>query len=240
MNLGHTKEVNPSPRRILALQESARRQVSEYLHGHVQSKLLALQYYLTKCQELIPADPDEACRLLDQIRTDLEGVQDVDIRRASHDLYPSIIRLGLLPALRSLRDRMAALVHTDLVVADEITEVEEHDSRAFDDEFKIGVYRIVEEALTNVVKHSGATEAGVVFNFRLDGCLSLAIDDNGYGFDVSAVSSSQGLIAMTDYAEALVGSCRISSVPGLGAKVHIILPAPASLKSLKRRVLALV
>ena len=240
MNLGHTAGVNDSPQRILALQESARRRVSEYLHGHVQSKLLALQFYLTKCQELIPADPDEARRLLERIQDNLQEVQDVDIRQASHDLYPSIIRLGLLPGLRSLRDRMVDLVHTDLVVADEITEAEEHNSRAFDDEFKIGVYRIVEEALSNVVKHSGATQAGVVFNSRLDRCLSLAIDDNGRGFDARQVSSSQGLIAMKDYAEALGGSCIVGSVPGLGAKVHIILPAPASLKSLKRRVFALV
>ena len=52
------EEVKESPQRILALQESARKRVAEYLHGHVQSKLLALQYYLSRCQELLTVSPN--------------------------------------------------------------------------------------------------------------------------------------------------------------------------------------
>ena len=78
--------VKDSPQRIMALQESARRRVSEYLHGHVQSKLLALQYYLSRCQELMTVDPKEASDLLQRVRNELQQLQDNDIRRASHEL----------------------------------------------------------------------------------------------------------------------------------------------------------
>lgn len=210
------EDLKDSPQRMLALQESARRRISEYLHGHVQSKLLALQYYLSQCQELIPVDPEEASWLLGKIRNELRDMQEHDIRQASHDLYPSILKLGLLPALRSLRDRLDDMVHTELIVSEELSEMDGHHGDGLPEEFRIGIYRIVEEALSNVVKHAKATEAGIELHLRADGYLSLAIDDNGRGFDINRMASGLGITAMGDYAEALRGSCKVGhlgSVP---------------------------
>ena len=223
--------VKDSPQRIMALQESARRRVSEYLHGHVQSKLLALQYYLSRCQELMTVDPKEASDLLQRVRNELQQLQDNDIRRASHELYPAVIRLGLLPALRSLRDRVDGMVPTQLVVGKELTEMDGNNGKAFSEEFKIGIYRIGEEALSNVVKHARATEASVQLHHSKNGGFSLTIGDNGCGLHVSKVSFGLGLIAMRDYSEALGGGFDLESSPGRGTKIHVMLPSQSSIWS---------
>ena len=159
------------------------------------------------------------------VRTELQRIQDNDIRRVSHDLYPSIIKLGLLPTLRSLRNRMDALVTTELVVGKELSAMDENNGKAFSEEFKIGVYRIVEEALSNVVKHAKATEARADLHYSKNGGFSLTIGDNGCGLEVSKVTFGLGLIAMRDYTETLGGGFDLESASGQGTKVHVILPA---------------
>ncbi len=219
------EEVKESPQRILALQESARKRVAEYLHGHVQSKLLALQYYLSRCQELLTVNPREASELLQKVRDELQLIQDKDVRQASHDLYPAIISLGLIPAVRSLRDRVDGMVRTELVVGKELAEIDGNNGRAFSEEFRIAVYRIVEEALSNVVKHSRATEATIELHYSKKGGFTLGIGDNGCGLAVSKVSFGLGLIAMRDYAEALDGGFNLESSPGRGTKIQVMLPS---------------
>ena len=110
-------------------------------------------------------NPREASELLQKVRDELQQIQDKDVRQASHDLYPAVIRLGLIPAVRSLRDRVDGMVRTELVVGKELAEIDGNNGRAFSEEFRIAVYRIVEEALSNVVKHSRATEATIELHY---------------------------------------------------------------------------
>ena len=138
----------------MPVRELVKKRISEYLHGHVQSKLLVLQYRLGQCQELVETDPRGAAIFLEEIKAGLRSVQEEDIRRASHDLYPSIVKLGLGlgPALRSLAERFRNAVPIELSVDDKIWS-------SWPEEFRVGVYRIVEEALDNVVKHASARTA---------------------------------------------------------------------------------
>ena len=193
-----------------------------------------MQYYLSRCQELIQVDPEEASKLLERIRSDIQQVQDNDIRRASHELYPSVIRLGLIPALRSLRDRMNSLVPIELVVSSQVSDLDGENGEGFNDEFKIGVYRIVEDALNNVVKHARATGAKVELHSGRDKSFSLRIEDNGFGFEISKISFGLGLMAMRDYSEALGGGgYEVESSPGRGTTIHVILPSIRSFKRLR-------
>ena len=102
-------------------------------------------------------------------------MQVEDIRRASHDLYPYVVNLGLVPALKSLADRFSEVINIQLYVAAELQSKEERDRKIFPEEFKIGVYRITEEALANVVKHSGAKAARVELYYEGDGHISLNV-----------------------------------------------------------------
>ena len=154
-------------------------------------------------------------------------MHEQDIRQASHQLYPSIVKLGLVPAMTSLRDRFWRAVQLDLHIGPEIDAMEKHDPRAFPDEFKVAVYRIVEEALDNVVKHAHARKARVALSTQGEGNICLEISDDGRRFDVGEVSPVFGLLAIRDYAEALGGNCRIQSQCGEGTAVRVVLPAPS-------------
>ena len=214
-------------RSITSVKESEKKRISDYLHGHVQSKLLVLQHRLAQCREIFSTEPDKASTLLKDIEADLTNVQEVDIRQVSHELYPSIARLGIVPALNSLRDRFWKALPVDIEIGPEIEQGNGHLNRkSFPEEFQIGVYRIVEEALDNVVKHSHATRAKIELCSREDGNISLAITDDGCGFETTRVSSFFGLLAMRDYAETLGGSCQITSVPEQFTRVNAILPDP--------------
>ena len=204
-------------------QESEKKRISEYLHGHVQSRLLVLQHRLSQCQEILSLEPQKASSLLGEIRRELRSVQENDIRRASHELYPSIVKIGLIPALRSLVYRFQHAIRIDLYVESAITRMEERDERQFPDEFRVGVYRIVEEALENVVKHAHASEATVAVHLEKAETISLDVSDNGCGFDPTSVFSASGLVAMKNYSSSLGGRCQITSVIGLGTQVHATL-----------------
>ena len=217
-----------SPRKIISLQESTRKRIAEYLHGHVQAKLFELQHQLKLCQTLIPGNPSEASKVLDRVATDLETVRENDIRQVSHDLYPSIISMGLLPALRSLSNRFEPLVEMQLIIGDELNGLETYRDDLLNDELKIAVYRIAEEALNNVLRHSGASEAYLVLLCTAEGMLSLTFKDSGRGFDITKVSKGLGFMAIKDYAGSLGGTCDVQSTPGKGTEINVRFPLPMS------------
>jgi signal transduction histidine kinase len=90
------------------------------------------------------------------------------------------------------------------------------------------LFRIVQEALTNVVKHANATEVIVTIS-RSDGMLSLSVEDNGTGFDEFQLKKTEGtpgwgMTNMRERALAIGGSFRIRSLPGLGSHVLVEVP----------------
>ena len=104
--------------------------------------------------------------MLEDIRAELRSVQDKDIRQASHDLYPSVVKIGLVPALRSLTDRFRGVLDVELSVERDLQTEERRNWNLFPEEFKVGAYRIVEEALDNIIKHAGASSATVTLGYQ--------------------------------------------------------------------------
>ena len=131
-----------------------------------------------------------------------------------------------MPALRSLRDRYSEAAHVELSIGKNIESLEERDSKFFAEEVRVGIYRIVEEALANVVKHAHASAARVTLHSRSVGGICLEVTDDGVGFETNNTLESFGLLAMKDYSEALGGSCRVKSEPGHGTCIRVILPVP--------------
>ena len=102
--------------RLVAAQESVRREMADYLHGHVQSKLLALALSLGLCQQSLTRDPAAASLMLERVQSELQKVQDEDLRQVSRELYPAIIKMWLVPAMRSLVSRFSEFVEIDLFI----------------------------------------------------------------------------------------------------------------------------
>ena len=153
----------------------------------------------------------------------LDGVID-DIRRLSRDLSPAILEdLGLQSALKYLIDGFSK--HYTVRQTFEAGDLDQ----LFPSEAQIIIYRIFQECLTNISKHTEATEVSVAIKGH-DGLISLMIEDNGAGFDPALVLARRaagrglGLAALDERARMLGGTLEIKSRPGAGTRVNLVIP----------------
>jgi len=141
------------------------------------------------------------------------------VRRIASELRPSLLdNLGLLAAMewhvgefekRSGIKKYLSLLETEVPLPDPV---------------KIGLFRIMQESLTNVGRHSGATEVTVTLTEENES-LVLVIHDNGHGFDPGKPrKKTLGLLGMKERAEGMGGSYEISSRPGEGTTVTVTVP----------------
>ena len=152
--------------------------------------------------------------------------QTIDnVRRLSRDLSPSILEdLGLTAALRWMTEEFGK--HNDpLKVSSEIAEID----NLFSQEGQIIIYRIFQEALTNIVKHAGAGHVYVTVQRQSDHVI-FSVEDDGNGFNMESVFTRQapekglGLAAMDERIRMLKGFLEIKSSKGRGTKITFILP----------------
>ena len=186
---------------------------------------------------------DQAGQLLDAARLVMSGLSDdvnprvrerlkqvggildqaeSELRMVSHELRPIVLDdLGLVPALRFLGDCFAK--RTNIVVTVEAG----IDGRA-PAQVETAVYRIVQEALANVARHSKATKVTIRLARRPDGTLRCAIADNGAGFDVTRMPSGArkglGLVSIRERLNAVGGTLEIRSATGNGTELHFVIP----------------
>jgi signal transduction histidine kinase len=143
-----------------------------------------------------------------------------DLHHLSYELHPSRLQtLGLVTALQSLC-RDTSNQHLQVTFT--------HDGipPSLDAGVSLGLYRIVQEALHNVVRHSHATDAHVNV-YRAGGQIGLLITDSGVGFDPRRVPpGSLGLVSMRERMAILNGQLTVDSVPGRGTRVSVLAPLP--------------
>ena len=207
--------------RILAVSESLRREIAFRLHGAVQNKLILM---LHRIGRLVDARPRVFEAEVVGIREELERLIENDIRKFSVTIYPDILRRGLVPALESLADRFQREVPLEMDLDPDIARGEKTNSEIIPERVRLSAYRVVEEALTNTIKHSQAKNAAVTLDQPAKGLLRVRVYDDGQGFDVEDESEGIGLGTMRDYAEALGGQCVVDSARDNGTTVTATLP----------------
>ena len=215
------ERVNETRQRMIVAREKTLKEVANLLHAQVQSRLLVLQSWLKDCQDLLPDAPPAVVDRLDEARKVLGEIIDEDLRSITRHLYPSIIRVGLPGALNSLADRFQRMFELEIDVDNEVADMESSMSSGINDDVRLALYRVVEEALTNVAKHSRADRVVVRLGIPAGREIELVIEDNGRGFDPESVLPGLGLLSMTDYVEALGGHLEIQSVPDQGTRVCV-------------------
>jgi two-component system sensor histidine kinase UhpB len=168
-----------------------------------------------------PAEPGKERARSIALRHELEDL-GVMLRRVAHRLHPAIIdQGGLLPALSQLADDTARTSGVDV----EVRLPSGIAPRVLDRERSLILFRIAQEALRNVVKHSGATRAEVGVDIARDD-LVLTISDDGRGFDSGDArrATGLGLISMAERARLADGQCALFSKPGGGTTVRVTVP----------------
>ena len=218
-------ELEASRRRIIAAEERVRRTIAEELHGPVQTRMLLLSHRLETVRKRAPSAPEEVERELARVAAELDSLRENEIRRMSHRLHPSIIMVGLVAGLRSLRDHLEESIPIQLEIAQEVADLEGGGSSSIPEDVRLGLYRVAEEAMGNIIKHAGATQAAIrLWAGQGNTALVLSVADNGRGFDSDSSERSLGFTTMTDYLGALGGSLELESAPGSGARITVTIP----------------
>ena len=220
--LARAEELEKSRQRIVAVQESVRRDIAQQLHGSVQNRLIILLHRMTELERT--ATTGEIARELGDLRQKLADLLDNHVRPISHRLYPSIVRRGLAAALQSLGDQFETALSIETELDEEIVRRERANPQLISEQVRLAAYRIAEEALTNVVKHTKASKVNIWLRLLDGDWLCLTLHDNAQGFDLENTSGGRGLLMMQDYAEVVGGKCIVQSAPGEGTEVTAILP----------------
>jgi PAS domain S-box-containing protein len=211
-------------RRLVEVQEAERRHIARELHDEIGQILTGLNLSLELASRLPTEQRDER---LAYARDMVESLMS-QVREMSLELRPPMLDdLGLLPALLWYCERYTN--QTGVRVLLKHTGIE----RRFAPEIEIAVYRIVQEALTNVARYAGVGEATVRLWLSHD-VLGLQIEDQGIGFEPEAALSSaasSGLSGMHERTLLLGGELQIESEPGKGSRLAVELPLHARINS---------
>jgi two-component system, NarL family, sensor histidine kinase DevS len=203
-------------RRVVEAQERERRRLAIELHDETGQSLAAVLMGLRRLEE--STDPAAVRATVEELRaTVVNAVQE--LRALAVELRPKALDdFGLSPALERLIDTYSR--RTGLTVDSHLAGLEPR----LPEPVESALYRIVQEALTNIAKHAGASTVSVVT--RRDGDrIVMVIEDNGEGFDAGTPADGLGLVSMRERAELLGGSLQVESDPGHGTTLVVEVPA---------------
>jgi signal transduction histidine kinase len=208
-------------RQRVAAAEAERSHWARELHDETLQALGNLRIILSRSRR--SADPETMTRAIDQALDQLE-LDITTLRALITELRPAALdQLGLEPALLALVDRVRRGGIDAEAVMSLAFERGDATERLMPD-LEIGIYRIVQEALTNAGKH-GVARSVAVSVVEEDGQICITIRDDGRGFDPDAATDGFGLAGMRERVELLRGELSLISAPGDGATVTATLPA---------------
>lgn len=214
-------------RQVVFTQEEERRVVARELHDEASQALTALAWGLASIEAAMPDRHDEARTQVARFRQIADQVMN-DLRRLTTRLRPAALdELGLVAALFTYADDCSA--RYPFTVKMDVT----GQRRRLPSEVETALYRITQEALTNVAKHANASYARVQLRFEPEQIV-LIISDDGTGMDVSAARRSAleggrwGLVGIAERVHLLHGTLDIRSVPGQGTEVIVQVPLDGS------------
>lgn len=196
--------------------EEERKRIARELHDEQGSLLTALKMDMSLLRRDLGEVPPDIRRRLETVQKLLDDTVGV-MRQVASQLRPAMLNLGIVPALEWLTDDFRQ--RTGIACTFETS-----GDAPLDDGRATALFRIVQESLTNVMRHAAASAVTIRLNL-LGQQVELSVADDGKGFDPSQVRPrSFGLVGMGERLEALSGTLRINSVPGQGTTLYITIP----------------
>ena len=212
-------------RRLINANEAERRRIAGELHDSIGQSLAIIKNRVVLSAESVV---DEKVRRQLELITAQTTQTIGEVREISYALRPYLLdNLGLTKAVDSLLDKIAET--SKLTIDSELDDVD----NVFDDEAEMSIYRIIQESLSNIMKHAEATEAQV-FVKKSERNLTVLISDDGCGYDLSRVESRDGgeggfgLLGISERVKMLGGTQEIESKIGGGTTVLIKIPVPSA------------
>jgi signal transduction histidine kinase len=211
-------EINNLSGRLISAQEDERRRISRELHDDVSQQIAALGIRLSAIKRSL--------NNVDAVRDSVAKVQGdlmrltTSIHALSHELHPALLeRAGLGPALQTHCEEFEAVNGIRVHFTSDL-------AQSVPSDLELCLYRIAQEALRNILKHSGAKEVSVSLA-EVAGHIELAIKDAGRGFDPKAVGARGiGLMSMKERVRMVGGAFDIDSRPEGGTVTRVMVPLP--------------
>lgn len=206
LELAHQKEVTLQ---YTSVQESERKRIAELLHDDIGNKLNILSLWINNEDSLNNKRSREVIK--QQIPALIEATRTI-----SHSLYPvNLEKFGLILALEALISNVNESLPIQLIV--------NHDYQKRPISFEVQIYRIIQEFLSNVIKHAKASN--MLIHIRdTETSLAVILSDNGVGFDNSILKKGMGLKNIDSRIKSINAFSKWKSKKGNGSRLIIILP----------------
>lgn len=214
--------------RLISAQEDERRRIALELHDDLNQRLALLSVELDQLSQRVPELQDDVRTGIQDVRARVQEISKT-IQRVAYRLHPAKLdHLGLSAAVKSLCEEVAR--HHEI----RINFRDRGCPRRLSKKVTLCLYRIVQESLRNVIKHSGSPEATVVLSAS-DGVVRLSVSDSGKGFDLHSdqAKSGLGLVGMTERLRSVGGEISILSNDH-GTKVRVSIATGADKTKIER------
>jgi PAS domain S-box-containing protein len=217
------KQLRSLSAHLESVMEEEKRKIARDLHDETSQVLASLSAHLEAAIGTLPAEADKTRAILRKAQTLSVMVLD-ELHKLIYELRPSLLdELGLVAAIGSLIDShlKAAGVKVRFRATGAV--------KRLPASLEIALFRVIQEAFNNIVKHAHADNTHIVMHFKKDS-VTIRIKDDGVGFDVQEAISSKnrphglGLLGMRERIELMNGSLVIDSSPGHGTKITIEIP----------------
>ena len=202
-------QLNAQYSQLIDSDEEIRTHASKLLHDRIQSKLMLAGAKLTRVLGVLS---DEGKLGIQPVIKELENIRAIDVRQVSQLLTPNLAGEGLIGSCENLVREYQPEINFSIDISQDAEDLEE--------EFKLGLYRIIEQAVINSIKHGPASKVSIVIKMRTDGRLILEVADNGPGANTS--NSGTGTVVIDAWLSKLGGIKEIKSIPGAGYTLRIV------------------
>lgn len=227
--VGLTRDLRRSRERLVAAREEERRRLRRDLHDGLGPTLAGLTFGLEAARRMVDGSPDAAGGLLSRLEVQAQEAV-VNVRRVVNGLRPPALDdLGLVPAVRQQAEAYGMVEGTAAGrrAGPRLFVEAPEQLPALPAATEVALYRIAQEALTNVAKHARAGSCRVRLRVPGGGLVELEVSDDGRGIGARA-GNGMGLLSMRERAEELGGTFEVSGARGGGTRVVARLPLEAS------------
>jgi PAS domain S-box-containing protein len=209
-------------RKLIESQEQERTRIGRELHDDINQRLAMVGAEL---EQLLRDDSAEVSSHVQELRKELADISN-DVQALSHELHSSKLEyLGVVAGIKSWCKEFAERRRIEIDFKSDV-------ARALPLEIGVTLFRILQEALHNVIKHSGSRRVEVRLHEQSDE-IHFIISDSGKGFDIEEVKQGKGLglISMSERARLVNGTIAIDSKPMVGTTIHIRVPLESTSQS---------
>ena len=216
------RELQQSREKLVLEREEERKRLRRELHDSLGPTLSALTLLASNVSDLIPENPQAAITQVNELQTELRATV-TSIRRLAYELRPPALdELGLLAAIQNNVEQLNTAKITE-GVRPQIKLETPLQLPPLPAAIEVIAYRIIHEALANVIRHAIARNC--VVRLSLSNVLQIEVIDDGLGLKAD-YKMGVGLLSMRERAEEVGGSCQIEAIEGSGTRVYVRLPLP--------------